>query len=78
MRESQKAAALTLAAAMVFSLAGCGRNAGNQTGKSSGAAAGSGKTRQGSLEAGSGQVTIKIGHVEAEDRSTHQALVKIF
>ena len=33
MRRVKKAAALTLAAAMVFSLAGCGRNAGNQTGK---------------------------------------------
>ena len=47
MRRVKKAAALTLAVAMVFSLAGCGRNAGNQTGKAQGAAAGSGKTRQG-------------------------------
>ena len=78
MRRVKKAAALTLAAAMVFSLAGCGRNAGNQTGKAQGAAAGSGENAAGSLEAGSGQVTIKIGHVEAEDRSTHQALVKYF
>lgn len=60
MRRVKKAAALTLAAAMVFSLAGCGRNAGNQTGKAQGAAAGSGENAAGSLEAGSGQVTINF------------------
>jgi len=60
MRRVKKATALTLAAAMVFSLAGCGRNAGNQTGKAQEAAAGSGGNAAGSLEAGSGQVTIKM------------------
>lgn len=69
------AAGLCLAAAAV-TLAACGRNAGNQqaaagteTGQETGSTTGG---------AAAGAVTIKIGHVEAEDRSTHQALVKYF
>ena len=73
MRGIKKATALALTAAMAMSLAGCGRNAGN-AGKAQAPAAGSGESTAELQGDRTAQVTIKIGHVEAEDRSTHQAL----
>lgn len=77
MRGIKKATALALTAAMAMSLAGCGRNAGN-AGKAQAPAAGSGESTAELQGDRTAQVTIKIGHVEAEDRSTHQALEQYF
>lgn len=67
----RKIAAAGLAVLMMLSMSACGRNAGNNMGKSNGEANSADESENGSL-------TIKIGHVEAEDRSTHEALVKYF
>jgi len=76
MRKSnmKKATALALTALMALSLTACGgRNSGSQPKPANSSADASGSTA-----ASGATVTIKIGHVEAEDRSTHQALVKYF
>lgn len=63
MKLVKRMTALALAGVMCLGLAACG-----ERGKSKG--------NQSSDEPG--VITIKIGHVEAEDRSTHQALVQYF
>lgn len=82
MKKMRKAVALGLTAAMALSLAACGgRNAGNKAAEAPAPAAETAAEGEAAAEqtASSGStVTIKIGHVEAEDRSTHQALVKYF
>ena len=80
MKKAKKVMALGLAAVMAASLAGCARNSGNKAAETQAPAG----TENGESAAGeqgnqsAATVTIKIGHVEAEDRSTHQALVKYF
>lgn len=70
----KKATALALTAAMALSLTACGgRNSSSQSSSTSSSANASDSTNSSSAA-----ITIKIGHVEAEDRSTHQALVKYF
>lgn len=86
MRKTRKAVALGLAAAMALSMTACGgRNAGNKTetqapaaDKTESKAEDSAESKPEDNAAAAGAVTIKIGHVEAEDRSTHQALVEYF
>lgn len=68
MKFAKRLTALALASVMSMSLTACGRNSGNK----GPANAGQENTDSSSV------VTIDIGHVEAEDRSTHQALVKYF
>ena len=63
----KKALSLILAMAMAMSLVACG--GGNDAPASSGSAAAS-------TPAAVDPVTLKVGHVEAEDRSTHKALVQ--
>lgn len=67
MKVSKRLIALAMATVMALSLFGCGRNVGNK-----------GNESKGDGNAEGSVVTIDIGHVEAEDRSTHQALVKYF
>lgn len=82
MRKTRKVVALSLAAVMALSLSACGRNSGNKPAETKAPAADSADGKADGAEAaapaGAASVTIKIGHVEAEDRSTHQALVKYF
>lgn len=82
MRKTRKVVALSLAAVMALSLSACGRNSGNKPVETKAPAADSADGKADGAEAaapaGAASVTIKIGHVEAEDRSTHQALVKYF
>lgn len=77
--KSKKLVMLGLVAVMGLSLSACARNSGNtakETTKAADAAAVGAEAAK--PDAAAGTVTIKIGHVEAEDRSTHQALVKYF
>lgn len=74
MRKTKKVIALGLAAIMTLGLSACGRNTGNQAAETKAKEAVSGAEGGG----GKGTVTIKLGHVEAEDRSTHKALVEYF
>lgn len=77
MRKTKKAVALVLASTMVLSLSACGgRNAGNKPAETKAAEAAADDGTQ--AASGGAAVTIKIGHVEAEDRSTHKALVEHF
>lgn len=80
MKKIKGAAALGLLAVMAVSLSACGRNAGNKAAEAKADKAGT--TGESGAQDGSqpaaGTITIKIGHVEAEDRSTHQALLKYF
>lgn len=72
---------LGLAAVMGLSLSACARNSGNKPADTKAEAALAGTEGAGEAAAadtGAAVITIKIGHVEAEDRSTHQALVKYF
>lgn len=75
--KARKIAALVTAGFLVLSAGGCGRNAGNQGSSDSSADSTDDNEETGDSAEGSA-VTIKIGHVEAEDRSTHEALVKYF
>lgn len=69
----KKALSVVFALAMALSLAACGGTGGG--GAVSGAPSGSNGTG-GSQPSGGEAVTLKIAHVEAEDRSTHQALLQ--
>lgn len=57
----KKALSLLLALAMVFALVACGGNSDNGDNSDNG---------------GADTIVLKIGHVEAEDRSTHKALLQ--
>lgn len=76
----KKALSLVLALAMTLSLAACGGNGGNGgdggTGSAGGSNAGGSQSSNGGGNAGGETVTLKIAHVEAEDRSTHKALLQ--
>ena len=76
----KKALSLVLALAMTLSLAACGGNGGNGgdggTGSAGGSNAGGSQSSNGGGNAGGETVTLKIAHVEAEDRSTHKALIQ--
>lgn len=78
MGKAKRLVALGLAATMVLSLSACGgRNAGNKTAATKAPEnAVAGESNGGEQAASS--VTIRIGHVESEDRSTHKALVEYF
>ncbi|WP_294148677.1 TRAP transporter substrate-binding protein [uncultured Clostridium sp.] len=80
MKKAKKVMALGLAAVMAFGLSACGgRNAGNQAAQTQAPAAeGDNAAESQGGQASAAAVTIKIGHVEAEDRSTHKALVEYF
>lgn len=80
MRRMKGLSALFMASVLVLSLSACGgRNAGNKTPEAAAPAANAGETAAGDQgTAAAGTVTIKIGHVEAEDRSTHKALEEYF
>lgn len=80
MKKTKKVIALGLASVMALSLSACGgRNAGNQPAQTQAPAADGESAAQGQEnQPAAATVTIKIGHVEAEDRSTHQALVEYF
>ncbi len=73
----KKAFAFGLAVILAAGMCACGRNSGN-----TGIAAANDKaleTQAAESETAAEEVvTLKIGHVEAEDRSTHQALVQYF
>ncbi len=73
----KKAFAFGLAVILAAGMCACGRNSGN-----TGTAAANDKaleTQAAESETTAAEVvTLKIGHVEAEDRSTHQALVQYF
>lgn len=83
----KKTIAMGMAVLTALTLGACGgRNSGNApaetavkaAGESTGAAA-SESTAAATDPSGAGSVvTIKLGHVEAEDRSTHQALLECF
>ncbi|MEG1576291.1 MAG: TRAP transporter substrate-binding protein [Clostridium sp.] len=70
----KKLVMLGIVGVMGLSLSACGRNSGNAAKETTAKAA---DASAAGTEA-AGTVTIKVGHVEAEDRSTHQALVKYF
>lgn len=87
MKKTRKVTALGLAAVMALSMTACGgRNAGNKPADTQAPAAAdsaeskpeAGAESKSDSSASGAAVTIKIGHVEAEDRSTHQALVEYF
>lgn len=80
MRKMKKAMALGLASMMVLSLSACGgRNAGNKPAETKAAEGTKAAADDGAkADAGAAAITIKVGHVEAEDRSTHKALVESF
>ena len=66
----KKALALILALAMSFALVSCGNSGNNDN---------PGGSASGDKSGGDAQVTktvLKVGHVEAEDRSTHKALLQ--
>lgn len=75
----KKALSLVLALAMTLSLAACGGNGGNGGnggGSAGGSNPGGSQPSNGGGNAGGESVTLKIAHVEAEDRSTHKALLQ--
>lgn len=79
MKKTKKVIALGLTAVMALSLSACGgRNAGNQPAATQAPAAEGGEAADSQGGQTAAAVTIKIGHVEAEDRSTHKALVEYF
>ena len=79
MKKTKKVIALGLTAVMALSLSACGgRNAGNQPAATQAPAAEGGEAADSQGSQTAAAVTIKIGHVEAEDRSTHKALVEYF
>ena len=79
MKKTKKVIALGLTAVMALSLSACGgRNAGNQPAATQAPAAEGGEAADSQGGQTAAAVTIKIRHVEAEDRSTHKALVEYF
>lgn len=77
MRKTKKMMAMGMAAVMMVGLSACGgRNAGNKAPETKAPAANAAESAAEAPAASA--VTIKIGHVEAEDRSTHKALVEYF
>ena len=75
----KKALSMVLALAMTLSLAACGGNGGNGGnggGSAGGSNPGGSQPSNGGGNAGGETVTLKIAHVEAEDRSTHKALLQ--
>ena len=64
----KKALALALALATAISLSACG--GGNKT------PAASGSTSTAAPTGGDASIVLKVAHVEAEDRSTHKALLE--
>ncbi|MEF9955279.1 MAG: C4-dicarboxylate ABC transporter, partial [Clostridium sp.] len=64
----KKLVMLGIVGVMGLSLSACGRNSGNAAKETTAKAA---DASAAGTEA-AGTVTIKVGHVEAEDRSTHQ------
>jgi len=63
----KKTLSIILAAAMALPLAACGTGSGGGTSPSVSGASSSGTASS---------VTLKVGHIEAEDRSTHKALLQ--
>lgn len=82
MRKTKKVMAVMTAAVMALSLSACGErnagNAGNAPAPTQAADSGESGAETGSADTSAATVVIKIGHVEAEDRSTHQALLQYF
>ena len=79
MKKTKNVIALGLTAEMALSHSACGgRNAGNQPAATQAPAAEGGEAADSQGSQTAAAVTIKIGHVEAEDRSTHKALVEYF
>ena len=72
----KKAFSLVLALAMTLSLAACGGNGGSGSNGGNGGAGSTGGSQSGNGGGNAAATVLKIGHVEAEDRSTHKALLQ--